>query len=227
MKLKFYGHACFSVIIGDKELLFDPFISPNPKAAHIDIDSVEADYILVSHAHGDHIADVEVIAKRTGATIISNYEVGEYYGQKGISDIHSLNQGGSWSFDFGKVKCVPATHSSSFPDGTYGGNPVGFVIDSPEGNFYYAGDTSLSMNMKLIPLFSKLDFAVLPIGDNYTMGIEEAVMCADFIECSEIVGVHYDTFGWIEIDQEQARNAFAAKNKTLHLLEIGGSINLN
>ncbi len=224
MQLSYYGHSCFSVSIKGKIILFDPFISPNDKAKHIDVNSIKADYILLSHGHVDHLADALTIAQNNKATIVSNYEIVSWYNDKhGYSNGHPLNHGGAKTFDFGRVKYVNAVHSSVLPDGTYGGNPGGFVIESEEGNFYFAGDTALTMDMKLIPLFTKLNFAVLPIGDNFTMGIEEAVVAAEFIECDKIIGVHYDTFGYIVIDHTAAKAAFAAKNKELLLLDIGNS----
>ena len=150
MEITFYGHACFSVKIKDKYILFDPFISPNELAKDINIDSIQADYILLSHGHEDHVADVERIAKKTNAKIVSNFEIVTWFGNKGIENAHPMNHGGSWDFDFGKVKYVNAVHSSTLPDGSSGGNPGGFVIESEEGNFYFAGDTALHMDMKLI-----------------------------------------------------------------------------
>ena len=226
MQLTFYGHACFAVEVEGKKLLFDPFISPNEKASAINVDGIEADYILISHGHEDHIADVESIAKRTGAKLISNFEIITWFGKKGIENGHPMNHGGSWEFDFGTVKYVNAVHTSSFPDGSYAGNPGGFVITSKGKTFYYAGDTALTMDMKLIGEYEKLDFAVLPIGDNFTMGVKDAVIAADFIDCNKIVGIHYDTFGYIEIDHAKAINEFSKKGKELMLLEIGETIEL-
>ncbi len=227
MKFTYYGHACFSVEVQGKILLFDPFISPNELAKDIDVNSIKADYILLSHGHGDHVADALTIAQNNDATIISNYEIVNWYGQKqGYAKGHPMNHGGSWKFDFGKVKYVNAVHSSVLPDGTYGGNAGGFVIESTEGNFYYSGDTALTMDMKLIPLFTQLDFAVLCIGDNFTMDIKEAVIASDFIQCNQIIGVHYDTFGFIKIDHEAAKATFSEKNKSLLLLNIGETVDL-
>ena len=191
----------------------------------IDINSLKADYILITHAHQDHVLDVESIAKRTGAKIVSNYEIVTHYGNLGFEG-HPMNHGGSWQFDFGRLTYVNAIHTSSFPDGTYGGQPGGFILESKEGNIYIAGDTALTMDMKLIPLQTKLDLAILPIGDNFTMGIESAVIASDFIECSNILGYHYDTFGYIEIDHSEAKNKFSIAGKELHLLEIGHTITI-
>jgi len=225
MKITFLGHASLQIQIGDTFLLVDPFISGNPKASHIDLHTLKADYILVTHAHQDHVLDVEYIAKRTGATIISNFEIVSYYQGKDLKG-HPMNHGGSWEFEFGKVKYVNAIHTSSFPDGSYGGQPGGFVIEGEHKNIYIAGDTALTYDMKLIPLQTKLDLAILPIGDNFTMGIDDAITAADFVECDKILGYHFDTFGYIEINHDEAKRKFFAHDKDLMLLDIGASIEL-
>ncbi|MCK5677305.1 MAG: MBL fold metallo-hydrolase, partial [Flavobacteriaceae bacterium] len=147
------------------------------------------------------------------------------FGNLGLEG-HPMNHGGSWQFDFGRVTYTNAIHTSSFPDGSYGGQPGGFILETNEGNIYIAGDTALTMDMKIIPLQTKLDLAVLPIGDNFTMGIESAVIASDFIACSRVLGYHYDTFGYIEIDHKKAIDSFKVKNKELVLLNIGNSISL-
>ncbi len=227
INITYYGHACFNANINGVNLLFDPFISPNPLAKNIDINSIEADYILISHGHEDHIADLNTIAKKTNAKIISNFEITNWVTEKfNISNCHPMNHGGSWEIDFGKVKYVNAVHSSVMPDGTNGGNPGGFVITSNHGNFYYAGDTALHMDMKLIPMDINIDFALLPIGDNFTMGINDAVHAANFVETKKVVGLHYDTFGFIEIDHNEAKNSFKKNNLQLHLLDVGNKIEI-
>lgn len=225
MKITFYGHASLGIEVSGKHIIVDPFITANDKASHIDINSLKADYILLTHAHQDHILDVEEIAKRTDAVIISNYELASYFGKKGFK-YHPMNHGGSRKFDFGKLKYVHAVHSSSFPDGSYGGNPGGFVIEGEHKNIYIAGDTALTMDMKLIPMRTKLDLAIFPIGDNFTMDVEDAIIASDFVECDKVLGLHYDTFGLIEIDSKDAIRKFFDKGKDLMLLEIGESIEL-
>lgn len=225
MKITFYGHACLGIQIEDIHILVDPFISGNPKASHIDINSLKADYILLTHAHQDHILDAEAIAKRTDAVIVSNYEIASYFGNKGLN-FHPMNHGGSWDFEFGTVKYVIAHHTSSFPDGSYGGQPGGFVIEGEHKNIYIAGDTALTMDMKLIPMRTKLDLAILPIGSNFTMDVEDAIIASDFVECDKVLGYHFDTFGYIEINHEEAKRKFFDKGKDLMLLEIGASIEL-
>ena len=226
MLLNSYGHSCFSVEIKGNNILFDPFITPNELAKQIDINNIEADYIFVSHGHSDHIADCVSIAKRTGATVVCSFEVAEWLKKQGVKNTHPMNTGGKWNFEFGSVKCVVAHHSSSMPDGSYGGNPMGFLFFTEEENFYYAGDTALTIDMQLIPRWAELNFCILPIGDNFTMDVDDAIIAADFIKCHVVVGVHYNTFGFIKIDTEKAITTFKAAGKTLLLPEIGQTIEL-
>lgn len=223
MKMTFLGHATFYVEVNGKKILFDPFISPNELAEDIDVNALEPDYIFVSHGHEDHLADVESIAKRTNAKIVSSWEITQWYAGKGIENYHPMNTGGKWAFDFGTVKCVKAEHSSGLPDGSYGGNPMGFVFETDASNFYYSGDTALTLDMKLIPTFIKLDFAILPIGDNFTMGVEDAVIAAQFVEVDRVIAMHFDTFGFIKVDHELAKAKFKEADIELTMLEIGES----
>jgi L-ascorbate metabolism protein UlaG (beta-lactamase superfamily) len=224
MNITYYGHSCFGVEINGKHLLFDPFISPNELAKNIKVDTVKADYILISHGHEDHIADAVSIAKRTGARVICAWEINVWLGKQGVENVHPMNVGGKVKLDFGNVKCVYAAHSSSMPDGTYGGNPMGFVVESSEGNFYYAGDTALTYDMKLIGEYRSINFAFLPIGDNFTMGPENAILASEFINCGDIIGMHYDTFGFIKIDKEEALSKFKRAGCQLTLMDIGETI---
>ena len=221
MKVKYFGHSCFLVEVSDKSILFDPFITPNELAKNIDITTINPDYIFLSHGHEDHVADAINIGKRSGATMVSNFEIVTWLQDQGIENVHPMNLGGYKSFDFGRVKYVNAVHSSALPDGTYAGNPGGFVFETNEGNFYYAGDTALTLDMQLISRFTKLKFAFLPIGDNFTMGMDDAVVAADFIKCNKIIGMHYDTFGYIKIDQEEAKRKFKVAENELILMKIG------
>jgi L-ascorbate metabolism protein UlaG (beta-lactamase superfamily) len=223
MKTTFYGHACFSVQIKNRTLLFDPFITPNELAKSIDVNKVPADYILISHGHADHMADAISIAKRTGAAVVSNFEVATWCQKQGAPKIQPLNHGGSAKLDIGSAKLVNAIHSSSLPDGTYGGNPGGFVVETSEGNFYYSGDTALTMDMKLIGESTKLKFAALPVGDNFTMCADDAIKVSDFVKCDEILGLHFDTFPPIKIDHKATIEKFTAKGKKLYLLKPGES----
>ncbi len=226
MKITFYGQNSLGIEVSGKHIIVDPFISGNPLSKDkIDIYKLNADYILLTHAHEDHILDAEAIAENTGATIVSNYEIAMYYQGKGCT-VHPMNHGGNWQFDFGNVKYVNAIHTSSFPDGSNGGQPGGFVIEGEHKNIYIAGDTALTMDMKLIPMQTKLDLAILPIGDNFTMGVDDAILASSFVDCDKVLGVHYNTFGYIEIDGEAAKKKFYDAGKDLMLLEIGGSLEL-
>ena len=223
MQITYLGHGCISIKVNNKILLIDPFVSANPLATHIDINELKADFILITHAHQDHILDVESIVTRTGAKIISNYEIVMHYIAKGFNG-HPVNHGGVCIFDDINIKYVNAIHTSSFPDGSYGGQPGGFVISYNNKSVYVAGDTAVTFDMKLIPMQTKLDLAILPIGDNFTMGVDDAIIASDFVECNKILGCHYDTFPPIEIDKTEAVNKFKSKSKELILLDIGLSI---
>lgn len=225
MKITYLGHASLAIEVNGKNIIVDPFISGNDLAKHIDVNTLKADYLFITHAHGDHILDVETIAKNTSAVIVSNAEIAGYYEAKGFK-AHPMNHGGTWEFDFGIVKYVNAIHSSGFPDGTYGGQPGGFVIEAENKNIYIAGDTALTYDMKLIPMRNPLDLAVLPIGSNFTMDVDDATIAAEFLNVNTVLGYHYDTFGYIKIDHDIAKEKFKSKNKELILLEIGSSINI-
>ena len=177
----------------------------------------------MSHAHFDHIADAVTIANQTGATVISNFEIVSWFGKNGVKNVRPLNPGGTYSADFGRARCVNAIHSSSFEDGTYGGCAGGFVVESAEGNFYYSGDTALTLDMKLVSEKTKLNFAILCVGGTLTMDSEEAIRAADLLQCKDVMGVHYDTFPSIVIDHAAARDKFRSKGLALHLLPIGSS----
>lgn len=224
MKVTYLGHACFLVDINGSTIIFDPFIRPNDLASNIEIDSIEVDYIFVTHGHEDHVADVEYLSKKCNAKIVSNFEICTWFEKKGCTNYHPMNIGGNWNFEFGKVKYVNAVHSSTMPDGSPGGNSGGFLLETDEANFYYAGDTSLHYDMQLIPMWCKLDVVFLPIGDNFTMGIEDAVLAAKMVKTQKVIGMHYDTFGFIEIDHENAKNQFSNNGLALTLMHIGENI---
>ena len=227
MKFRYFGQNGFQIDFNGFKLVIDPFISGNPSIKEaIDPSKIEADYILLTHGHGDHSADVELIAKANDAVVITNFEISNYYNALGIKT-HGMNHGGKYQFDFGTVKYVNAVHTSSMPDGSYAGYPGGFVVWSDNECFYNAGDTALTMDMKLIPMTCpKLDVALLPIGDNYTMGYEDARIASDFISCDNIIGCHFDTFPVIKIDKEKAVTYFEEVGKKLHLLGIDKSLEI-
>jgi len=226
MNVTYYGHSCLGMEIGGHQLLFDPFITPNELAADIELDSIAADFVLVSHGHEDHLADAESVLRRTDAQLISNFEIVTWFGNKGIERAHAMNHGGGFDFPFGRVNYVTAVHSSMLPDGSNGGNPGGFVIECEEGNFYFSGDTALSYDLKLIGESWRLNWAALCIGDNFTMGARDAARAAEFVGVKKVLGIHYDTFPPIRIDHDAARAAFADRGVELVLAKIGETVEL-
>lgn len=222
MIITYFGHSCFLVELGGNRLLFDPFISGNALAASVNTEAIRADYILASHGHADHVGDLEAIARRSDAVVVGAYELATYYGSKQLK-YHPMNTGGYWNFGTWWVKCVPAVHSSSLPDGTYAGNPMGFVAGNNTECFYYSGDTALTLDMKLIAEEFTLVTAFLCLGDNFTMGIHDAVKAAQFVGCSHVTGMHFDTFDYIKTDHRKAHEAFGAAGITLKLPTIGES----
>jgi len=223
MKYTYYGQSSFLLETETKKFLFDPFISQNPLAKAIDITKIEADYILVSHGHGDHVGDLISLAKQTKATVIAIPEVIGWVMKQGVENVHPMNFG-KYTFDFGTVRMVWATHSAGLPDGSYGGNPAGFVLELEGKQIYFAGDTGLTLEMKLLADLYKLDYAILPIGGNYTMDVDDAVIASTYINCSKIIGVHYDTFPVIEIDSKVAVESFKRAQKQLFLPGIGETL---
>ena len=225
MKLTYYGQSSFQIETAGKKLLFDPFISGNPLAKDIDIKLLNPDFILVSHGHGDHVADLVTVARQSGAKVICIAEIAGWLGKQGVDNVHGMNIGGGYTFDFGRVKMVNAIHSSALPDGSNGGNPAGFVIYSDSKKIYFAGDTALTYDMKLLA-DEQLDWAILPIGDNYTMGIDDAIRATGFFNCKNVVGVHYDSFPVIKINKEEAAQKFKQAGINLQLPAIGETIAL-
>lgn len=223
MKFSYLGHSTFIIEFGGKSLVFDPFITDDS----IKIDTITADYLFISHGHMDHIREAEKILKHNpDCLLISNYEIASYFAKKDYK-VHHLNHGGKASFDFGICKYVNAVHSSSFQDGSYAGNPGGFVIWNNENCFYFSGDTALTWDIKLIPLTCpSLDVAIFPLGDNFTMGYEDAAIAAEFAQCNTVIGCHYDTFDIIAINKNNALEVFKSKNIKLHLPAIGETIDL-
>ena len=210
-RVRFLGHACVQIETNGQNVLIDPFLSGNP-AATTTANKVAADFILVSHGHSDHIGDTVAIAKRTGATVISNFEIGKWCEGQGVANIHTLHLGGGHAFPFGRVKLTPAFHGSMLPDGSNGGNPCGFLLYLKDGKrIYDACDTGLFGDMRLIGE-EGIDLAILPIGDNYTMGPDDALRAVKLLEAKKVVPVHYNT--WDLIAQDAASWAERVKKET-------------
>lgn len=226
MKFTYLGQSGCIVEVAGFKLLFDPFITGNPLAKDIQLEDIEADFLFISHGHGDHITDAAALAKSTGALVIACPEVLAYLSKQGVEKTHPINHGGPIQFDFGSVRAVNAIHSSGLPDGSYGGNPLGFVIKTNEGDFYFAGDTALTLDMQLIARWAELKFSVLPIGGNYTMDYKDAADAADFVNCDTVIGVHYNTFPYIAIDTDKATAFFDKASKKLLLPKVGETISL-
>ena len=223
IKYTYYGHASFLLDDGTSKVLTDPFLTGNPLAA-IQADEVECDYILLTHAHGDHLGDAPTIAKRTGAMVLGIPEVLDVCLQA-ESDIktHGMNIGGSVKLPFGKVRMTMALHSS----GVAGGIACGYVIHIGDINVYFAGDTALFSDMKLIGQKDPLDYAVLPIGDNYTMGLEDAALAAQWLNTKNVIPIHYNT--WPVIAQEAGRYKEVTEGMTraaVHIVEPGATLEL-
>jgi L-ascorbate metabolism protein UlaG (beta-lactamase superfamily) len=221
MNITYFGHSCFQVNISGTKILFDPFIKPNPLARNIDIQTIQPNYILISHGHADHVADVAEIAKNSSAKLVAMWEVISWFEKQGIQNGHPMNLGGSFKTDFGKITMTQALHSSSMPDGSYGGNPAGFVVHAENRSFYYAGDTALFGDMTLIGKQYKPEFAFLPIGDNFTMDYISALEAAKLLNVKKVIGMHYDTFDAIRIDKDEALGYFKTNGVELILMKIG------
>lgn len=197
--LTWYGHAALGLSSGGFRLLIDPFFSGNP-AASISADEAQADFILISHGHGDHVGDAVAIAKRTGAAVISNFEIASWFAKQGVEKTHGQQLGGGFRHPFGYLKLTLAFHGSALPDGSYGGNPCGFLLTTNDGKkIYLAQDTGLFGDMKLIGE-EGLDLAVLPIGDNYTMGPDDALRAVQFLQPKVVIPIHYNTWDLIAQD---------------------------
>lgn len=217
VNITWYGHACFLFEANKTRVIVDPFITGNPLCP-VTVDEVRADYILVSHGHGDHLGDTEALAKKTGATVITNFEIFNWLMAKGVSKAHPMHIGGGFDFPWGRVKLTIAHHGSSLPDGSYGGNPCGFLLHLEGKKIYHACDTGLFYDMKLIGE-EGIDLAIVPIGDNFTMGPSDALRAVTLISPKLVVPIHYNTFDIIQQDPdawaERVRTSTASKARVL------------
>lgn len=220
MTYTYLGHSSFLMEFDGVRIIFDPYIKPNDLAKGIDADKLRCDFIFLSHGHFDHVMDVELIAGNSNATIVASYELATYYGGKNFK-YHPMNTGGQWNFGKFKVKAVQAVHSSGLPDGAYAGSPMGFIFWTGTHSFYYSGDTALNLDMQLIGNYDKIDRAFLCMGNNFTMGIDDALIAADFVKCNAITAMHFDTFPYIRIDHAEAEEKFEKAGRKLTIPEIG------
>jgi len=223
--LTWLGHSAFALEIDGHPVLFDPFLTGNPLASTT-ADQLEAEVILLSHAHGDHLGDTVDIAKRTGAPVITNFEIANWLEAKGVENAIGVNPGGTYRGDFLDAKWTIAHHSSSFPDGTYGGQPNGFVVTADGKKLYFAGDTALFMDMQLIGEMS-IDVAFLPIGDFFTMGVEDSIRAIQYVRPKLVIPMHYNTFPPITQDVvDWANRVNRDTQATPVVLDPGGSYSL-
>ena len=220
-----FGHATQLLDVNGTKLLIDPFFSGNP-AAPITADQAQADFILVSHGHGDHVGDAVSVARRTGAQVVANFEIANWFEGKGASNVHAQHIGGGFNYPFGYLKLTQAMHGSALPDGSYGGNPAGFLLTAEGKKIYLACDTGLFGDMRLIGE-EGLDLAVLPIGDNYTMGPDDALRAVKLLQPKHVIPVHYDTWGLIAQDvQAWAKRVTAETSTQVHISKPGDSFTL-
>jgi L-ascorbate metabolism protein UlaG (beta-lactamase superfamily) len=227
MQVTYYGHSCFLIETSTARLLIDPFLTGNPLAS-IQPADVRCDYVLITHGHEDHTGDALAVAQANHATIIANYEIAEYFGAQGAT-VHGLNPGGAFRFPFGRVKLTPAIHSSSINAGLnplYMGTACGLIIEADGHRLYHAGDTALFSDMQLIAR-GGLDLAIIPIGDNYTMGPDDALDALDFLKPSLAIPVHYNTWAPIAQDADAFVRAAATRGHKVNALPPGGSLTLN
>lgn len=225
MKLKYLSHSAFLITTDNgKKIVIDPFLDDNPNAP-VKSDEIEADYIILTHAHGDHLGDGFKIADKNKSTFICVNELANYCKEKGY-EAHNMHIGGEHEFDFGKVKFTIAHHGSMTPDNTYGGEPAGVLVKADGKTLYHTGDTGLFYDMKLIGEMNPVDLMLLPIGDNFTMGIDDAVKAVELTDPIKAIPMHYDTFDVIKADPEEFKSRIEKMNKACEVLDYGNEIDI-
>ncbi len=225
MDITFLGHACFSFQIAHKNLLLDPYIRSNPLAKHINITDIKTDCILLTHGHYDHVEDVVPIYEKNNApVIVSNFEVTAWYKKKGYTHVHPMSCGGTFKLEDIRVKMFPAAHSSSMPDGSCGGNAASFLLSAEGKNIYLAGDTGLHQDMQLVGDMYTVDIAILPIGGNFTMDIDDALIATKFLGAKKTIAMHYDTFDLIAIDKDYVQKKIQQSQQKYLFMDIGATI---
>jgi len=223
-KLIYHGHSCVEIKHNKHTIFIDPFIEGNA-LSDLSADDVKCDFIILTHGHSDHFGNTIEISKSNDATVIATVELADHFEEKGIKS-HAMNLGGAYNFPFGRVKLTLAHHSSSRPDGAYGGDPAGVILTLGEKNVYHAGDTALFYDMKLIGEMCRIDYAFLPIGDNFTMGIDDAVKAAEFLNADLIIPIHYNTFDVIKADPNEFKRKIESVGKKCNVLKAGEFIDV-
>ena len=225
MKLRYFSHSAFQITTANgKKILIDPFLDDNPTSP-VKSNEVTADYIVLTHAHGDHLGDTFKIAKRCNSKVIAVNELANYCSGKG-ADTHNMHIGGSKEFDFGRIKFTIAHHGSQTPDGKYAGEPAGVLLTIDGKTVYHTGDTSLFYDMKLIGEMNPVDYMLLPIGDNFTMGITDAVKAVELVNPKNVIPMHYKTFPVIDADPMEFKTKVEKSGKPCRVLQFGEEIEL-
>lgn len=224
LKLTYLSHSSFILDDGTHNLIIDPFINGNPTCP-VNISSIKSKFVVLTHAHGDHLGDGLSIAKNNQALVIAVNELANYASEHGVN-AHNMHIGGGWNFPFGRLKFTIAHHGSSSPDGRYMGEPAGVVINMGGKTIYHAGDTGLFMDMQLIGQLNKIDVFLVPIGDNFTMGIDDAVVATKFVKPQLVIPMHYNTFPVIKADPNEFKAKVESEGFTCKVMEYGETLNL-